>query len=283
MSTLIVSRSESLAQYLNPLALIHKLWRYRDMIWQFTRREVEGRYKGSFLGLFWSFVNPLVLLLTYTFVFGMVFKPRWSSTRSGNLGEFASVLFCGLTAFNIFSECVNRAAGLIIAVPNYVKKVVFPLEVLPVSVFGSALFHALVSVSVLIIANLLLSGVVRGTLILLPLVLLPLAFLSLGLTWFLAGLGVFIRDIQYTVVLAMQVLIFLTPIFYPLDIIPEPFRRLIRFNPLTAVVENFRKVILWGQLPYWQDLVIWLLVTGTLMVLGYAWFMKAKKAFADVI
>jgi lipopolysaccharide transport system permease protein len=283
MSTLIASHSESLAQYLNPLALIHKLWRHRDIIWQFTRREVEGRYKGSFLGLFWSFINPLVLLLTYTFVFGMVFRPRWSSARSGNLGEFASVLFCGLIAFNIFSECVNRAAGLIIAVPNYVKKVVFPLEVLPVSVLGSALFHALVSVSVLLLANLLLSGTIRWTLILLPLVLLPLAFLSLGLTWFLAGLGVFVRDINYTVVLAVQVLIFITPIFYPLEIIPEAFREIIRFNPLTPVVENFRRVILWGQLPYWRDLIIWLLVTGALMVLGYAWFMKAKKAFADVI
>src|SRR3954468_22373436 len=114
MATIVTARPESVLHYLNPIAMASNLWRHRDLIGQFTRREVEGRYKGSFLGLFWSFINPLVLLLTYTFVFGMVFKPRWSSARSDNLGEFASVLFCGLTAFNIFSECINRAAGLII-------------------------------------------------------------------------------------------------------------------------------------------------------------------------
>jgi lipopolysaccharide transport system permease protein len=282
-TTTITAQSASPWQYTNPMHLARNLWRHRNLIRQFTRREIEGRYKGSFLGLFWSFVNPLVLLLIYTFVFGIVFKTRWPQSRSGSLGEFALVLFCGLTAFNIFSECVNRAPALIIAVPNYVKKVVFPLEILPVSVLGSALFHALVSLGILLVANLLVRGVLQWTVVLLPLVMLPLVFLGLGLTWFLASLGVFIRDIGYAVALIVQMLFFVTPILYPLEAIPQPMQTIIRLNPLTSIVENFRRVILWGMLPAWTGLGLWLVATGIVMLLGYAWFMKTKKAFADVI
>jgi lipopolysaccharide transport system permease protein len=277
------ARAQSLWQYLNPIHLMRNLWRHRDLIRQFTRRQIEGRYKGSFLGLFWSFVNPLVLLLIYTFVFGVIFKARWPNANSGNLGEFATTLFCGLIAFNIFSECVNQAATLIVGVPNYVKKVVFPLEILPICALGSALFHAIVSLSILLAANFWISGSLHWTLVLLPLVALPQLFLSLGLTWFLASLGVFIRDVNYTVGLAVQVLFFITPVLYPLESIPEPFRSIIRLNPLTSIVENYRRVILWGWLPSWSGLALWLLGNGVVMMLGYAWFMKTKKAFADVI
>jgi lipopolysaccharide transport system permease protein len=283
MQTSITARPESVLRYLNPIKMVRNLWHHRDLIRQFTRREIEGRYKGSFLGLFWSFVNPLVLLLIYTFVFGVVFKARWPNAKTDNLGEFAMTLFCGLICFSIFSDCINRAPASIISVPNYVKKVVFPLEILAVSAFGSALFHALVSLSILLCANLLFSGTLPWTLLLLPIVALPLVFLSLGLSWFLASLGVFIRDISYTVVLVVQVLFFLTPIFYPLETIPEPYQTLIRLNPLTSAVENFRRVLLWGWQPSWAGFMLWLLVTGLIMLLGYTWFMKTKKAFADVI
>jgi lipopolysaccharide transport system permease protein len=281
--TLSTPRLSSVIQHLNPASMAHNLWRHRDLILQFTQRDVEVRYKGSFLGLFWSLVNPLVMLLIYTFVFRVVLKARWQGSRSDSLSEFALVLFCGLTAFNIFSECVTRAPGLIVNVPNYVKKVVFPLEILPVSVLGSALFHALASLAVLLMGNLLVSGTIHWTLVLLPVVLLPLVFLCLGLSWLLAGLGVFIRDANYTVLLGVQVLMFLSPIFYSIDLIPEPFRTIIRFNPLTSIVENFRWVILWGKLPNWTNLSAWVLMTVGLMLLGYAWFVKTKKAFADVI
>jgi len=286
MASVITARTESAIQYLNPLSLGRNIWRQRSLIRQFIRREIEGRYRGSFLGLFWSFVNPLVMLLIYTFVFGVIFKARWPQTKTNNLGEFAVVLFCGLIAFNTFSECVNRSSGLILTVPNYVKKVVFPLEILPVSVLGSALFHMLVSMSILMVANLLTGGTVYWTLLLLPLVALPLIFLSLGLGWFLASLGVFVRDVTYTVTLVVQMLFFLTPIVYSLDSIksiPPTLQLVMRLNPLASIVENFRRVVLWGQQPSWLGLALWLLGTGTIMVLGYAWFMKTKKAFADVI
>jgi lipopolysaccharide transport system permease protein len=283
MATIITAHSESVLHYLNPLSMARNLWRHRDLIGQFTRREIEGRYRGSFLGLFWSFVNPLALLLIYTFLFGIVFKARWPNAKTDNLGEFAITLFCGLIAFSIFSDCVNRAPGMIISVPNYVKKVVFPLETLPLSTLGAALFHALVSLSILLVASLLINGTLQWTLALLPLVALPLIFLSLGLSWFLASLGVFIRDISYTVTLIVQVLFFSTPIFYPLEAIPEPYQTIIRLNPLASIVENFRRAVLWGWMPSWSGLGLWLISTGALMVLGYAWFMKTKKAFADVI
>ncbi|HEU5099941.1 MAG TPA: ABC transporter permease [Roseiflexaceae bacterium] len=283
MTTVITARPESVLRYLNPYQMAHNLWRQRDLIRQFTRREVEGRYKGSYLGLFWSFVNPLILLLIYTFIFGVVFKARWPNAQTNSLSEFALTLFCGMIAFNIFSECVSRAPSLIVGVPSYVKKVVFPLEILPASLLGSAIFHALVSLVILLVANVIVIGTVQWTIVLLPLVALPLFFLSLGFSWFLASLGVFIRDVGYTVALIVQVLFLMTPIFYPIESLPEPLQSIIRLNPLSSIVENFRRVLLWGWMPSWTGLGLWLLATGALMVLGYAWFMKTKKAFADVV
>jgi len=281
--TRITAGSAPVSRYLSPVALGRDLWRHRELIRQFTRREVEGRYRGSLLGVFWSFVHPLALLLIYTFVFGIVFRARWPDARTRGLLEFALVLFGGIVVFGIFSECVNRAAGIIVAVPNYVRKVVFPLEVLPVSVLGSALFHALVSLAILLVAELIHSGRIHPTVVLLPLALLPLVLLSLGLTWFLASLGVFLRDIGYAVPLAVQVLFFVTPVLYPLENVPEPFRTFVRLNPLTAAVENFRRLVFRGTLPDWGELAAWTALTGLVTLLGYAWFMKTKRGFADVV
>jgi lipopolysaccharide transport system permease protein len=263
--------------------MVRDLWHKRDLIRQFTWREIQGRYKGSFLGLSWSFVNPLVMLIIYTFVFGIVFQARWPQAKIDNLSQFALVIFCGLLAFNMFSECMNRAPSVISGVPNYVKKVVFPLEILPVSVLGAALFHALISLSILFAANFLIMGTFEWTIVLLPLIALPLLFLCLGLGWFLASLGVFIPDINHSIALILQILFFMTAIFYSIDTVPQPFQTFIRLNPLTTIIENFRRIILWGTLPNWQDLGVLLLFSAVVMMFGYAWFMKTKKAFADVI
>jgi len=281
--TLITSRFDSIARHLNPRGLARTLWRNRDLIRQFTRRDIEGRYRGSFLGILWSFVNPLILLAVYTLVFGVIFRGRWRQSQSDGLGDFALALFGGLIVINTFGECASRATGLIVSVPNYVKKVVFPLEILPVSVLGAALFHALVSLIVLVLANFVLTGAVHATLLFLPLVWGPLVFLILGTTWFLASLGVFIRDIHYAVMMCTQVLPFVTPVFYPVSAVPEPFRTLVVLNPLTPVVENLRAIILWGLVPSFRALALSFLVSGLVMLVGYAWFMKTKKAFADVL
>lgn len=267
----------------HPLALAKHFWRHRSLIAQLTRREIEGRYRGSVLGILWSLVQPLSMLLIYTFVFGVVFHSRWPQARTGGLAEFALIVFCGLIAFGLVSECVNRSPGLIVGVPNYVKKVVFPLETIPVSTLGAALFHMVMSLAVLMGAQLLFTGSLPWTVVLLPVVLMPAVFLSLGAMWLLASLGVFVRDIGQAVGIVMQVVFFATPILYSIEAIPESMRPFILFNPLAPIVENFRRVLLWGTLPSFKGLLLWSLATGAFMLLGYLWFMKTKKAFADVI
>jgi lipopolysaccharide transport system permease protein len=276
-------RSEPLVRHLQPFALAGHLWRHRSLIWQFARREVEGRYRASFLGLLWSFVHPLALLLAYTWVFGVVFRARWPSSRTDGLGEFALVLFSGLVVFNVFAECLSRAATLVVGVPSYVKKVVFPLEILPVSLLASAVFHGLVSLAVLLVCCRLLLGELPATVLLIPLVVLPAAFLCLGLTWLTASLGVFLRDLSHLMPLLLQVLFFATPVIYPADAVPERFRAAVLFNPLAWVVESVRRLLFSGRLPDWGALAAWAAVTAAVMVLGYAWFMKTKRGFADVL
>ncbi|HMO58892.1 MAG TPA: ABC transporter permease [Roseiflexaceae bacterium] len=283
MATILSARRRRIGQLLNPLAAARHLWRQRELIAQFTRREIEGRYRGSFLGLFWSLAQPLFMLAIYTIIFGVVFRSRWPQARSESLAEFALTVFAGLIAYTLFSESVGRAAGLIVGVPNYVKKVVFPLEILPFSVVGAALFHLLVSIVVLIAAQLVLVGSLPWTIIFLPLVLLPLLCFSLGMMWLIASLGVFVRDIGQLVAIVLQGLFFFTPIFYSIDMIPEPLRSLILINPMAPITENFRRVLLWGTLPSFAGLGLWLLATLGFMLLGYAWFMQTKKAFADVL
>lgn len=276
-------RSPSFARDLNPADLAVRLWRQRTLIAQFVRREIEGRYRSSVLGLAWSFINPLALLLVYTFVFGVVLQQRWPGAGGEGLAQFGLVLFAGLIAFGLFSECVTRAPGLIISTPNYVKRVVFPLELLPVSVLGSALFHAAISLSLLLTVHLALGGRAHLTWTLIPVVLLPIVFLSLGLLWILSSLGVFLRDLTHTVGLAVQILFFLTPIFYPVDAIPESIRGVAQLSPLASTVDALRKVVFAGLPPAWQPLLASGLFGAVVMVLGYAWFMRTRRAFGDVI
>jgi lipopolysaccharide transport system permease protein len=250
---------------------------------QFVRREIEARYRGSALGIVWSLVTPLLMLSIYTFVFSVVLNARWRGEAEGGQGAFAVTLFAGLIAFNVFSEVVNRAPTLIVHHPNYVKKVVFPLEILPVSALGAALFQALINVAILVAANLLITGTISSTLVLLPVAVIPLIGLGLGLGWFLASLGVYLRDIAYIVGLVTQVLFFLSAIFYPVEAVPESLRPLLYLNPLTTIVESFRRTLVWNLAPDWTAWAVVSGVAGMVFLLGYTWFMKTKTGFADVI
>jgi lipopolysaccharide transport system permease protein len=263
--------------------MVRNLGQYRELIEQFTRRQVLQRYKGSYLGVVWSFVTPLALLLVYTFVFSVIFEARWAGMVSGSHGEFALILFAGMIAFNVFSESILAAPGLIVSNPNYVKKVVFPLEILPVSILGAAVVNSLFSLLILLVGSLIMRGGIPWTLIMLPLIYLPLILLTLGLSWFFASLGVFIRDIGPLLGVVVQILFFLTPIFYPLEAIPQPYQKILYLNPLTFIVNHFRRVILFGQMPDWGQFLAITLFTGLVCMAGYAWFMKSKKAFADVV
>jgi len=266
------------------IALARSLWRNRQLIVQMTRREVAGRYKGSALGLAWSFFNPVFMLVVYTFVFSEIFKSRWGGAGGDeSKTQFAVILFVGMIVMGLFTEVLNRAPGLIISNVNYVKKVVFPIEILPVIAMGAALFHSLISLGVLLTAFALFNGYLHWTVIFAPLVLLPLVILTLGIGWMLASLGVFLRDVGQTIGLITTVLMFLTPIFYPVTAVPERFRPFIMANPLTFIIEQAREVLIWGHLPNWIGLGIYTLVATVIAWAGFAWFQKTRKGFADVL
>jgi lipopolysaccharide transport system permease protein len=221
----------------------------------------------------------------YAFVFSVVFPVRWGPAGGAppRPGEFALTLFAGLIPFALFSEVVNRSPSIVLGTPNYVKKVVFPLEALPVVAVGSAVVHSLVSVAILLAASPFVLGSLSAAALLLPLVYLPLVLLTLGLSWFLAALGVYVRDLGHAVVVATQLLFFLSPIFYPVSAVPAPFRVLLDVNPLAPILDGFRRTALWGLPPAWES---WLPLTGAsglLALLGYAWFMQTKKGFPDVM
>ena len=266
----------------SPIEMFANLWRHRDLIKASAKREVLGRYRGSFLGVLWSFFNPLFMLAVYTFVFSVVFQARWGG-GSGSKTEFALVLFAGLLVFNLFAECINRAPGLILSNTNYVKKVVFPLEILPFVALLSALFHTLISLGVWLIAYTLFFGIPHLTVFYLPLVLLPFCLFLMGLSWALASLGVFLRDVSQFIGLLTTALMFLSPIFYPATALPEDYRRILYLNPLTTVVEQTRDVLFWGKTPDLFMLGIYCVVTLGIACLGFAWFQKTRKGFADVL
>ena len=265
-------------------AMVRSIWGNRQLIAQMTQREVVGRYKGSALGLAWSFFNPIFMLVVYTFVFSEIFHARWNGSQDdpGN-AHFAMVLFVGLIVLGLFSEVLNRAPMLILSNANYVKKVVFPLEILPVISVGAALFHATISLAVLVCATVAIDGRLTWTAVYIFPILFPLVVLTTGLAWILASLGVFLRDVSQTIVLLTTVLTFLSPVFYPASAVPTIYRPYIMANPLTFVIEQARDVLIWGNQPDWSGLGLYSLAALCVAWAGYAWFQKTRKGFADVL
>ncbi len=267
----------------SPSAMFASLWRNRQLILQMTRRDVAGRYRGSLLGLAWSFLYPLLMLAVYTFVFSVIFKSRWTVDGDESKFSFAIILFTGMIVFGLFAESINRAPGLIISNVNYVKKVVFPLEILPLVSFGSVLFHSLVSLIVLLLIQIVVNHSLPWTILLFPLILLPLIFSVLGITWFLAALGVYVRDVGQITGVLTTVLMFLSAVFYPVSSLPEYFQAWLFLNPLVLIIDESRKVVVFGSLPDWGPLGIALLVGLGVAVAGFWSFQKMRKGFADVI
>jgi lipopolysaccharide transport system permease protein len=259
------------------------LWQHRQLIWQMILREVAGRYRGSVMGLTWSFFNPVFMLTVYTFVFSVVFKARWGIGGDESKTQFAVVLFVGMIVHGLFAEVLNRAPTLILANVNYVKKVVFPLEILPVVSMGAALFHAAVSLCVFLIAFGLFNGYLNWTAVFAPLIFAPFIVLTLGFAWMLASLGVFLRDVGQTISIITLVMMFLAPVFYPITALPEEFRPWIMVNPITFIIEQMREVLIWGRPPDWSGLGVYGLISIVIAWAGYAWFQKTRKGFADVL
>lgn len=268
-----------------PFSFAAFLVRHWDLLRLLVGRNIASRYRGSYLGFFWLVAQPLLMLGVYSFVFGWIFKGRWVEVgRLGSsAGAFPIVLFSGLIVFNFVAEVLNRSAGLIVAVPNYVKKVVFPLELLSVALLGEALFHALISLLILILGMLVFLHYVPLTILWFPLMLLPLLGLCLGVSWFLAAFGVFVRDVGQTVVVLTTILMFMTPIFYPPTAVPPAFQGVVMFNPLAGLIEQWRRVLVYGLEPQW---LVWggnLLVAFLLCAGGWSCFRRLKDNFADVM
>lgn len=261
---------------------ISALSEHRSLTLELAKREVLGRYRGASFGLLWSLLSPFLMLCIYTFAFGTVMGGRWPEIESGG-ASFSIVLFAGLIVHGFFAECLIRAPNLIVANPTFVKRVVFPLEILPWPMVLSALFHALMNVIVFVVLRLVMDQKFSWTIVLLPVVMLPLVVLSLGVSWFLASLTVYLRDIVQVVGVLSMALLFLSSAMMPVHSVPEGYRWVFVANPLTFIIDQARNVMLWDRMPDWTGLSIYLIVALAVMYMGRAWFMATKRGFADVL
>lgn len=267
----------------SPLAMINSIWSNRTLIKKLTEREISARYRGSFLGLTWSFFNPLLMLSIYTFVFSIVLKARWGKNPHEDHIEFSLILFIGLIIHSLLSEVVLRAPTQILSNTNYVTKVVFPLEILSVVNVATALFNSLITFTVLLLAISFFSDVLTVKAILSLMTILPIIPLLLGLSWIFSSLGVYVRDISQFIGLAITALMFLAPIFYPLTALPNDFQKIILLNPITIPTIETRKILLFNSNPDWIAICVYWLISILLCWIGFWWFQKTRKGFSDVI
>jgi homopolymeric O-antigen transport system permease protein len=275
----LLQRLSPIRMLLRPLLLV---WRRRALLRRMTWREISSRYRESVLGTVWAVINPLLMLSIYTFVFGFMMKSRWPGQGDNKL-LFAVTLFAGLIVNSLFSETVNRCTTVISENANYVKKVVFPLEMLPLVVLGSALFHATVSLGILIVANVIVGNGLHATALLLPLVIGPVLLASAGIGWALAAFGVYLRDASQVVGFLTALLMFLSPIFYPMTSFPARMRDWLFLNPLTLPVVQVRQIVIEAVLPSWRELAISYAVGLVVAACGLWLFERARTGFADVV
>lgn len=266
------------------VSLLSGFARDRRLIGQLTRREVVGRYRGSIMGVAWSFLHPLLMLAVYTFVFTVVFESRWPGSLAGQgRARFALMLFIGVIAHGLLAEAITKAPALVVSNASYVKKVVFPLETLVWSLVGSAAFHAIVSLAILLLATWWSAGWVPPTAWWLPVTMFPLVMFALGVAWLFAALGAFLRDIGQLAGLIATVLMFMAPVFYPITSLPETYQRWIHLNPLTTAIEQSRRVLFDARMPDFGALAIYYGCAIVAMWAGYAVFQRFRKGFADVL
>lgn len=280
MAGLIAARRAGpLRMLVRPLALV---WRQRVLLRRMTWREISSRYRESVLGTVWAVINPLLMLAIYTFVFGYMLKSKWPGQGDNKL-LFAVTLFAGLIVNTLFAETVNNSTKVIVDNANYVKKVVFPLEMLPLVVLGSALFHAAVSFGILLVANALVGTGLHWTMLLLPLVVVPIVLTTAGVAWMLASLGVFLRDASQIVGFVTAFMMFLSPIFYPLSSFPLMLQKWLFLNPLTLPVVQVRQVVIDAAFPAWRELAISYAIGLVVAALGLWLFERTRQGFADVV
>jgi lipopolysaccharide transport system permease protein len=260
---------------------IRSLYDHRSLLRSLVIRDIEIRYRGTVLGFLWIVIYPLMMLGIYALVFGGVFNARWGN--GGDVRNFVLMLYCGLIVHGVFSDTLTRSPTAILYNPNYVKKVLFPLELLPFSQLAYAIFSMVIGLCLISLFLLLQYQAIPLTALLVPVVLLPLLILTAGLAWFLAAVGIFFRDVGQVIGVAMSVLLFLSPIFYPATSAPGLAQTLIYLNPLTYPIEDLRAVLILGNQPDWLNWVVYFLVAIAVAIAGLWVFQKSRPAFADVI
>ena len=261
--------------------MIARLTRNRALVMELVRREFSGRYRGSFGGVAWSFAQPLFMLAVYTFAFGVALQIRWGP--AGGTAHFALMVFAGLITFNVFAECLSKAPMLIVANPNFVKKVVFPLEVLPWVMALTAIFHALIGIVIWFAGYAFLVGMPSPGALLFPLILLCMFPILLGLGWLLSALGVIVRDVGQLTTMLSHALLFLTPIFYSVEVVPPAFQRVLLANPLTYVVEQLRAVLFFGRVPEITGLLLYFVLASGFAYASLLVFRRLRPDFADMV
>ena len=252
------------------------------LIQQMTRREIEAKYKGSLFGLLWSLITPLIMLAVYSFVFGVIFKSRWGLS-TGEETNYTLALFIGLISHSFIAETINSSPSLMKGNVNYIKKVIFPIQVLPwISLFTN-LFHFIISFCIWCILSLIITHQFQLTSLYTPLIFLPLILFTIGFSWFLSSLGVFIKDVSQIVTLLTTILLFLSPVFYPVSLLPASMQTIMHFNPLAITIEQLRTVLIAGELPNFTILSIEIIASYLTALIGYIWFEKTKRGFSDVL
>src|ERR687884_927 len=252
-----------------------------DLIMSLTRREIAARYKGSVLGIIWAVVTPVVTIATFTLIFAGIFGARFGVSGTG--WEFALYLFCGVLPWTAFQEAVQISSQKIVSQANLVKRVVFPLEILPVAQSLASLANQLFGTVALLVLALVIQRTLHPTILWMPVLIVPQLLLTLGAAWLVASLGVFLRDIVQGVALFLMVWMYLTPIIYPESIVPERFKPFINANPFTPLIRSYRNIMLEGAQPDWRGLAYFTGFALIVFIFGYWWFARTRKNFADVI
>lgn len=276
---IIRAQAESLGVHLHPGELWRTLWRNRHVIAQLGQRQVQARHRGSYLGMLWTLVNPLLLLAVYTLVFTVLLPVGVEPERRL---DFVLNVFCGLVVFGVFSETVQRAPTAVVSNTNYVKKVVFPLEALVVADLWASAVAGALNLTVLM-AALLVAGGWHWTVLWFPLVVPPLLLFTLGVSWLVAALGVYIRDLAVSIGVVVTVLFFLTPVIYRAEDVPVRWQWLLHLNPMAVFVDAARGTLLAGRAPDAVTLGVAYVVAWLVAQLGFAWFRATKRGFADVL
>ena len=274
----MISAQASRRAVWRPLWELPQRW---DLIASLTRRELASRYKGSAGGMLWAVMTPLVMIGIFTFVFAKIFGARFGAR--GSAWEFALYLFCGLLPWTAFSESVQLSTQTVVSHANLVKRVLFPLELLPVSHVLASFMNQMFGTVALLIAALAIQRELHPSILWLPVVAAPQILATLGAAWLVASLGVYLRDMVQAVSLILMAWLYVTPIIYPEAIVPEQYRMLLNLNPFTPLIRSYRQIMLEGSAPDWRGLAYFTAFAVVAFLFGYWWFARTRRGFADVI